>query len=185
MTGTITVEGAKINNSYSVEATYVTGTSFKNAESAGTNYYHEADFVGATGASFSAEWANDEIEAYNSLLDKVRLGAEGFEKYGDKDTFPTNLKALRNDYPEFFNNDVTYEKFYFSDNPEAMLSQKFANYYFDIRADSDIQESDYCNARIFDDHKSLYVEGYIKCLPTTIENINLYDLSEADKGEPC
>ena len=198
MTGTITVETAMVGSSASsipgfsttkITAINVTGTSVKNENSSGTQYGHVAEFVGGTNFTISTtddSWTEEEIKDYAGILSNVRYKTPEYEVYGNKDTFPANLKKLRNDYPWLWNEDkTTYQKFYFSKDPAAVNSEKFVDYYFDVATDSEINSNDFCNAKTFDDHKSLYVTGYIKCLPTKVENVNIYDQSDADNGEPC
>ena len=198
MTGTITIETAVVGplkqssvsaGHYRVTGVNLTGTSMKNEESIGNSHGHQSDFVGGADIvlnQLDSAWTEEEIKNYSDLVSKTRNRHPKFIHYGDKDTFPANLKKLRNDYPWLWNEDkTTYQKFYFSKDPAAVNSEKFVDYYFDVATDSEINSNDFCNAKTFDDHKSLYVTGYIKCLPTKVENVNIYDQSDADNGEPC
>ena len=129
----------------------------------------------------------NENEKINEVFTNIRRGIPGFIHMGDRENlFTQNLLAYKEQLPFLFDSeDHGVRKYYFSDKPEAEKSDKFINYYFDIKADSNIDRDDFCEARIFDPEKSLYVKGYIDCVKPELQSVDIYDQTDEDFGEPC
>jgi hypothetical protein len=121
------------------------------------------------------------------LISWIRLEHPDYSTLGTKENWQEfNQKLLRDKVPWLFKEEqIEYEKYYFSDSAQTSKSKKFANFYFEIDCDSEIEKEDFCNAKTFDQEKTLYVSGHIRCTPNKIEKIDLYDQTDEDYGDPC
>ena len=190
ITGTVTIETMRVgtehfgiaNPNNAQVVTVGTNGIGVNTDKSGAN------FSGATNARSSFEsYQKNENEKINEVFTNVRRGIPGFIHMGDRENlFTQNLLAYKEQLPFLFDSeDHSVRKYYFSDKPEAEKSDKFINYYFDIKADSNIDRDDFCEARIFDQEKSLYVKGYVDCVKPELQSVDIYDQTDEDFGEPC
>ena len=112
------------------------------------------------GSDSTDVFTTDQHKRLNEIASNARRQVSDFIKFGTKDDlFTNNIAAVHGQLPFIFPSDESIRKYYFSDKPEAQESQNYINYYFDVACDSAIEKDDFCEARIFDPEKSLYVKG--------------------------
>jgi hypothetical protein len=187
MTGTITIETMNVGKSHFGQANP------NNAQATLTKVHgmelspHSGDFSGAADSTDLDLLTSNNTKKLNNIISGVRKGKPEYVKLGDKDSIlEDNLIIYGELLPFLFKSeDHAVRKYYFSDDPQAQNSDKYINFYFDVTSDSDIDRDDFCEARIFDPENDLYVSGYVDCIKPELQNVDIYDQTDEDFGEPC